>query len=143
MTVVTILMRMDVVSCFKYLLQKFKVGVKRNIYFVNPWHEIKLGGTCFILAAHTCSTNEFICNNTRCIPKGWKCDGDQDCADNSDETSCEGHEVAIAHPCSAKEFTCDNHDCIHASWKCDGDKDCIDGSDENNCNVSNLLSVMY
>ena len=70
---------------------------------------------------------------------GWRCDGDQDCADNSDEERCEAT-VVVQSPCSSKEFTCDNHDCIHASWHCDGDTDCIDGSDEKNCNVSKLIS---
>ncbi len=87
----------------------------------------------FFLATVTCSANEFVCNNSRCIPETWKCDGDQDCLDNSDEDKAHCSAPAVMSPCSSKEFMCANHDCIHLSWKCDGDSDCIDGSDEMNC----------
>ncbi len=97
-------------------------------------------GTLFIPAEHTCSSTEFVCNNTRCIPILWKCDGDVDCADSSDEADCDATK-AVMTPCGVKEFTCRNHDCIHASWKCDGDKDCIDGSDEDGCDVSDTSPI--
>lgn len=32
-----------------------------------------------------CPLDEFQCNNTLCKPLGWKCDGEDDCGDNSDE----------------------------------------------------------
>lgn len=32
-----------------------------------------------------CQPGEFACNNNRCIQERWKCDGDNDCLDNSDE----------------------------------------------------------
>ena len=32
-----------------------------------------------------CSNSDFICDNNRCIPGVWHCDGDDDCGDASDE----------------------------------------------------------
>uniref|UniRef100_A0AAY4BXY4 Uncharacterized protein n=1 Tax=Denticeps clupeoides TaxID=299321 RepID=A0AAY4BXY4_9TELE len=32
-----------------------------------------------------CQPGEFACKNNRCIQERWKCDGDNDCLDNSDE----------------------------------------------------------
>ena len=29
--------------------------------------------------------SEFPCNNTQCVPRQWRCDGEDDCGDNSDE----------------------------------------------------------
>lgn len=47
--------------------------------------------TPLILPAGTpspCEPNEFKCKNGRCALKLWRCDGDNDCEDNSDETDC-------------------------------------------------------
>ena len=30
----------------------------------------------------------FNVENSRCIPSGWECDGEDDCGDNSDEEEC-------------------------------------------------------
>ena len=35
-----------------------------------------------------CEPNEFQCNNGKCAQKIWRCDGDDDCGDNSDEANC-------------------------------------------------------
>lgn len=40
----------------------------------------------------TCPANHFRCQNNRCIPKRWLCDGANDCASNEDESNetCSG-----------------------------------------------------
>ena len=38
-----------------------------------------------------CSSGEFKCDNgEKCIRTRFKCDGDNDCSDNSDERNCPG-----------------------------------------------------
>merc|ERR1712170_16522 len=41
--------------------------------------------------ATACNSGEFQCSNgEKCISSSWKCDGDNDCGDNSDESNCPG-----------------------------------------------------
>lgn len=35
-----------------------------------------------------CSRGTFQCDNGRCVANGFKCDGEDDCLDNSDEKNC-------------------------------------------------------
>lgn len=37
--------------------------------------------------AQTCQPGQFGCQNGRCIPENWRCDRDDDCGDQSDESS--------------------------------------------------------
>jgi hypothetical protein len=60
------------------------------------------------------------------VDSEWKCDGDTDCSDGSDEANCN-------EACPDKQFTCQNKQCISLSWRCDGDDDCGDNSDEKHC----------
>uniref|UniRef100_A0A8V5GXX3 Uncharacterized protein n=1 Tax=Melopsittacus undulatus TaxID=13146 RepID=A0A8V5GXX3_MELUD len=75
-----------------------------------------------------CHTDEFQCRlDGLCIPMRWRCDGDTDCMDSSDEKNCEGSLV-----CKPPSHTCANNTsiCLPPEKLCDGSDDCGDGSDE-------------
>ncbi|EDX17507.1 GD16065 [Drosophila simulans] len=71
---------------------------------------------------------DFTCNNQRCIPKSWLCDGDDDCLDNSDE-----EQNCTKPTCGSNEFQCRSGRCIPQNFRCDQENDCGDNSDEQEC----------
>uniref|UniRef100_A0A3Q2H8C7 Low-density lipoprotein receptor-related protein 2 n=1 Tax=Equus caballus TaxID=9796 RepID=A0A3Q2H8C7_HORSE len=77
-----------------------------------------------------CGSFSFTCNNGRCVPTYYRCDGVDDCHDNSDEHLC----GTSNNTCSPSAFTCGHGgECIPGHWRCDRHADCVDGSDEQNC----------
>ncbi|XP_021372607.1 basement membrane-specific heparan sulfate proteoglycan core protein-like isoform X2 [Mizuhopecten yessoensis] len=75
-----------------------------------------------------CGAGESVCQNGQCIPSDYRCDGDSDCEDGSDELYC-----STDNPCEPNEFRCTSGICVMKIWRCDGDNDCGDGFDEQNC----------
>ncbi|XP_019885727.1 atrial natriuretic peptide-converting enzyme isoform X2 [Ooceraea biroi] len=102
-------------------------------------------------------TSGFQCDNTRCIPFDWRCDGHVDCSDRADEIGCG---ECNSRPLSSLSTTtttatifgtiikgpslrgtvstksslhCGERRCMSASHICDGVMDCPWGQDERFC----------
>lgn len=86
----------------------------------------------------TCSSNEFTCQNFKCIRNQYRCDGEDDCGDHSDEVDCKKSNVT----CPAGKFQCTNGQCIDSNLVCNKVSDCGDDSDEPlHCNVDECAKV--
>jgi len=80
----------------------------------------------------TCQPTEFSClsrgpsgTGPACIPQQWRCDGQSECADRSDELDCP--------ECGPAQFRCQSGQCVASSKLCDGKQDCDDRTDEQMC----------
>merc|ERR1712018_811095 len=86
------------------------------------------GKTCTKeLSLASCGESEWSCEKGKkqCIPIQWRCDGNSECSDHSDEIGCP--------KCGVGNFRCTNENCINATLICDGRNDCKDSSDEVKC----------
>ncbi|KAM6219253.1 low-density lipoprotein receptor-related protein 8 isoform 4-T4 [Rhynchocyon petersi] len=70
---------------------------------------------------------QFACRSGECVHLGWRCDGDRDCKDKSDEADCP------LGTCRGDEFQCQDGACVPAIKRCNQELDCADGSDEAGC----------
>ena len=87
------------------------------------------------------------CDNGECVSDSYRCDGHDDCGDNSDENNCSTYSLSffaqtkqtyflgVIQPTSSTcyNFSCDNGECVPDSYRCNGHDDCGDNSDEINC----------
>ncbi|XP_064113054.1 low-density lipoprotein receptor-related protein 2-like isoform X2 [Macrobrachium nipponense] len=86
-----------------------------------------------------CGQDSFVCDIDKCILESKRCDGSQDCRDNSDEEDCFTATIKSTTPvkgCSPGEFRCDANRCLSDEKKCNKEFDCLDNSDEDNCTES-------
>lgn len=86
-------------------------------------------------AEPVCGPYEFPCRSGQCVPRGWVCDSEADCPDDSDELGC-NQSCALGHfPCALGAH------CIPYDHLCDGVPHCPDRSDESDDNCGEAQRV--
>ncbi|KAE9549104.1 hypothetical protein FO519_007686 [Halicephalobus sp. NKZ332] len=119
------------------------------IYFVGSALVLVSAGSKDDSNLGKCPPLMFECDNTQCIPRSWRCDGDTDCHNGKDEMDC----PKVDDECDEQHFKCKAPtskesgtplgwrslsqmfpaSCIPLAWKCDGEFDCPEKDDEDKC----------
>ena len=119
-----------------------------------------------------CPKGHFLCTNKKCVNGLAMCDGNDDCGDNSDETTgCTGklfnlsfciihlyntqtiiktlplirlRYIMLLGNCPLHHFQCKNKRCVPHSKICNANNDCGDNSDEiDGCTGINYVHFKY
>uniref|UniRef100_A0A671RDY0 Low-density lipoprotein receptor-related protein 3-like n=1 Tax=Sinocyclocheilus anshuiensis TaxID=1608454 RepID=A0A671RDY0_9TELE len=89
------------------------------------------------LGQSSCENDEYLCGNGKCIPRSWRCNGLDECGDNTDERSCATQptpaRVSLCPPGTLQCSDIQSTRCLPVSLRCNGARDCPDGSDEAHC----------
>ncbi|XP_017281395.1 low-density lipoprotein receptor-related protein 3 isoform X2 [Kryptolebias marmoratus] len=89
------------------------------------------------LGQSSCQSDEFLCGNGKCLPRSWKCNGQDECGDATDERGCSPPPTESSPGlCSAGSLPCTEAQttrCLPAALRCNRAWDCPDGSDERGC----------
>lgn len=84
------------VHCIKEFLYNIKlILVNLDIQMLDRY--FILITIVFLDTQFQCQPNEFQCENKKCVLKVWRCDGDNDCGDNTDEKSCSKYLFLFIH----------------------------------------------
>ncbi|KAF7668849.1 hypothetical protein LDENG_00279650 [Lucifuga dentata] len=78
-----------------------------------------------------CPEDHFLCSTGLCVEKSRRCDGLDDCQDESDETFC-----------SKPTMNCGGKSPLHPFFVCNGERDCFNGKDEINCTQETTCSAL-